>query len=112
MHLAEPLDLVQYGLIPEFIGRVPVISTLETLTEDELIMILTEPKNSVVKQFTRLFATWNVRLIIEPSALKAMASQALKRKTGARGLKAALVKINVFVNEIPCSVSLVNSFCY
>ncbi|MBQ9600643.1 MAG: AAA family ATPase, partial [Neisseriaceae bacterium] len=83
----EPEDLIKFGLIPELIGRLPVIATLEQLDEDALINILTEPKNALTKQFQALFAMENVTLTFEPDALKAIAKQAIKRKTGARGLR-------------------------
>ncbi|MEQ9564800.1 MAG: ATP-dependent protease ATP-binding subunit ClpX, partial [Pseudomonadales bacterium] len=81
----EPGDLIKYGLIPEFIGRLPVIATLEELDEDALIRILTEPNNALTKQYARLFEMENVELDFREDALKAIADQALERKTGARG---------------------------
>ncbi|MDR0274582.1 MAG: ATP-dependent Clp protease ATP-binding subunit ClpX [Burkholderiaceae bacterium] len=86
----EPEDLIKYGIIPELIGRLSVIATLAELTEDALIDILTQPKNALVKQFGRLFAMEGVDLEIRPSALKAVASKALARKTGARGLRSIM----------------------
>ena len=86
----EPADLIKFGLIPEFIGRLPVIATLEELDEEALVTILTEPKNAIVRQFNRLFEMEGVLLEIRPSALRAIARQALKRKTGARGLRSIL----------------------
>ncbi len=86
----QPTDLLKFGMIPEFVGRVPVIATLETLTEDALIKILTKPKNALVKQFQRLFALDGVKLSFAPGALKAVARLAVERKTGARGLRAIL----------------------
>ena len=86
----EPDDLVKFGLIPELVGRLPVITTLDELTEEALIGILTQPKNAVVKQFAHLFAMENVELVVEEDALRAIAQLALKRKTGARGLRAIL----------------------
>ena len=83
----ESEDLVKFGLIPEFIGRLPVITTLEELDKETLIKILTLPKNSLVKQFNHLFAMDNVELIFEEEALDAIADLALKRKSGARGLR-------------------------
>jgi ATP-dependent Clp protease ATP-binding subunit ClpX len=86
----EPEDLVRYGIIPELVGRMPVVATLEELTEDALTDILIKPRNAVVKQFTKLFAMEGVELEITPAALKAIAHKALKRKTGARGLRSIL----------------------
>ncbi len=86
----EPEDLAKYGLIPEFIGRLPVITTLDELDETALINILTEPKNAIVKQFSYLFEMENVELKFTDQALKAIAQQALKRKTGARGLRSII----------------------
>jgi ATP-dependent Clp protease ATP-binding subunit ClpX len=86
----EPEDLIKYGLIPELIGRMPVVATLAELTEDALVRILTEPKNALVKQYGRLLQLEGVELEIRPSALKAIARKALARKTGARGLRSIL----------------------
>ena len=86
----EPEDLLKYGLIPEFVGRLPVIATLEDLDEDALITILTEPKNALVKQYKKLFDIEGVELTFEDSALKAIAKKAIERKTGARGLRSIL----------------------
>ena len=78
---------MKYGIIPEIIGRLPVICTLETLDEDSLLRILTEPKNAPVKQYQKLMAMDNVKLEFEESALRAVAKKAIERKTGARSLK-------------------------
>ena len=86
----EPEDLIKYGIIPELVGRMPVVATLAELTEDALVQILTEPKNALVKQFGRLLQMEGVELEIRPSALKAIAHKALARKTGARGLRSIL----------------------
>ena len=86
----EPEDLIKFGIIPELIGRMPVIATLAELTEDALTQILTEPKNALVKQYSKLLGMEGVDLEIRPSALKAIAQKALKRKTGARGLRSIL----------------------
>ncbi len=86
----EPEDLVKFGLIPELVGRLPVIATLQELDEDTLIKILTEPKNAVVKQFNKLFAMEGAELEIRPAAMRAIARKAIKRKTGARGLRSIL----------------------
>ena len=83
----EPEDLVKFGLIPEFVGRLPVVATLEELDEPALIKILTEPKNAITKQFKKLFEMEHVELEFRPDALSAIAKKALKRKTGARGLR-------------------------
>ncbi|HZF70242.1 ATP-dependent Clp protease ATP-binding subunit ClpX [Sulfuricurvum sp.] len=86
----EPDDLVSYGLIPELIGRLPIIASLNKITEEEMVRILTEPKNSLVKQYTKLFAIDDVELSFEKEALNAIAAKALARKTGARGLRAIM----------------------
>jgi len=86
----EPEDLIKYGLIPEFVGRMPVVATLEELDEAALIQILTEPKNALIKQYQRLFLMEGVELEIRPAALNAVAKKALARKTGARGLRSIL----------------------
>jgi ATP-dependent Clp protease ATP-binding subunit ClpX len=86
----EPDDLVSYGLIPELIGRLPIIASLNKITEEEMVRILTEPKNSLVKQYTKLFAIDDVELTFEKEALNAIAAKALARKTGARGLRAII----------------------
>jgi len=86
----EPGDLLKYGLIPEFIGRLPIVSTLDELDEDALVRILCEPKNALIKQYQKLFDMENVNLKFTDGALIAVAQQALKRKTGARGLRSIL----------------------
>ena len=86
----EPDDLVRFGLIPELVGRLPVVTTLAELSEDALVDILTEPRNAVVKQFRQLLAMEGVELEVRPGALKAIARKALVRKTGARGLRSIL----------------------
>ena len=86
----EPEDLQRYGLIPEFIGRLPIIATLEELDEDALIKILTEPKNALTKQYAQLFSMENVDLRFTDGALKSIAKKAIERKTGARGLRSIL----------------------
>ena len=85
--IVEPEDLIKFGLIPELIGRLPVIATLAELDEDALINILTEPKNALVKQYQALFAMEGAELEFEPDALRAIAKLAMTRKTGARGLR-------------------------
>ena len=83
----EPEDLIKFGLIPEFVGRLPVVATLEELDETALVKILTEPRNAITKQFRKLFEMEGVELEFRPDALTAIARKALKRKTGARGLR-------------------------
>ncbi|MGM0411723.1 MAG: ATP-dependent Clp protease ATP-binding subunit ClpX [Pseudomonadota bacterium] len=90
MHTAEPEDLVKFGLIPEFVGRVPVLAVLDELDEDALIEILTEPKNALTKQYARLFEMEGVELEFREDALRAVARKAMERKTGARGLRSIL----------------------
>lgn len=89
----EPEDLVRFGLIPEFIGRLPVVATLTELDEDALIQILTEPKNALIKQYARLFEMEGVDLEFREEALRAVAKKALERKTGARGLRSIMENI-------------------
>ncbi|MEM9600725.1 MAG: ATP-dependent Clp protease ATP-binding subunit ClpX, partial [Pseudomonadota bacterium] len=89
----QPEDLQKFGLIPEFIGRLPVIATLTDLDEDALVTILTEPKNALVKQYETLFAMEEVKLTFTDDALKAIAKKALARKTGARGLRSIMEAI-------------------
>jgi ATP-dependent Clp protease ATP-binding subunit ClpX len=89
----EPEDLLKFGLIPEFVGRLPVLATLEDLDEDALVKILTEPKNALVKQYQRLFDMENVDLGIHPDALISIAKKAIERKTGARGLRSIMEAI-------------------
>ena len=89
----QPEDLVKYGLIPEFVGRLPVTATLEELDEESLIMILTEPKNSLMKQFKKLFSMENVDLEIREDALLEIAKKAIERKSGARGLRSIMENI-------------------
>ncbi len=86
----EPEDLIRYGLIPEFVGRLPIIATLDELDEAALVNILVEPKNSLVKQYATLFEMEDVELDIRPDALQAIAARALERKTGARGLRSII----------------------
>ena len=86
----EPQDIIKFGLIPELVGRMPVVATLSELTEDALVQILTEPKNALVKQYGKLFAMEGAELEIRPNALRAIAKKALARKTGARGLRSIL----------------------
>ena len=90
LKMVQPEDLLKFGLIPEFVGRLPVIATLHELMEDALVRILTEPKNALVKQLQKLFEFENVTLRYTDSALKAIAKRSLERKTGARGLRAIM----------------------
>jgi len=89
----RPEDLVKFGLIPEFTGRLPVITTLRDLSEDDLVRVLTEPRNSLVKQYRKLLAMDGVSLEFQPEALRSLAKAALSRKTGARGLRAEMEKL-------------------
>jgi len=89
----EPDDLLKFGLIPEFVGRLPVLATLEDLDEAALMQILTEPKNALVKQYQRMFDMENVRLTFPDEALRSIARKAIQRKTGARGLRSILESI-------------------
>ena len=89
----QPMDLLKYGLIPEFVGRLPITVTLDYLDESDIIRILTEPKNAFVKQYQKFFALDEVQLVFEPAALTAIARKALQRGTGARGLKSIIEDI-------------------
>ena len=93
LNLVEPEDLIKFGLIPEFIGRLPVVATLEELDEDALINILTQPRNALTKQYSKLFEMENVELEFRDAALKLLAKKAMERKTGARGLRSILEQI-------------------
>ena len=93
LHSVEAEDLVKFGLIPEFVGRLPMIATLEELDEDTLVQILTEPKNSLTKQYHKLFEMENVEIEFRAEALKAVAKKAMERKTGARGLRSILESV-------------------
>ena len=93
LQVLEPEDLVQYGLIPEFVGRLPVIATLEELDSDALVEILTEPKNSLTKQYGKLFEMENVLVDFREDGLRAIAEKAMERKTGARGLRSILESV-------------------
>lgn len=89
----EPEDLLKFGLIPEFVGRLPVLATLEDLDQDALVIILTQPKNALVKQYQRLFDLEDTKLTFTDEALSAIAKRAIERKTGARGLRSILEEI-------------------
>lgn len=100
----EPDDLIRFGLIPEFIGRLPIVVTAKPLTAPELCLILVEPKNSLIQQFQRLFERFNVKLSFTSSSIQAIAQQALKKKTGARGLRRILENVLVDVQyDLPGS---------
>ena len=104
IHQVRPEDLMKYGIIPEIIGRLPVICTLETLDEDALLRILTEPKNAPIKQYEKLLAMDNVKLEFEEAALRRVAKMAIERKTGARSLKGIIEDVMLDVMfEIPKS---------
>lgn len=90
LSLCEPEDIMKFGMIPEFVGRLPVLATLEDLDEDALVMILTKPRNALIKQYQKLFDMESVQLKFTEGALGAIAREAIKRKTGARGLRAIL----------------------
>ena len=99
---ARPDDLLKYGIIPEFIGRFPVMAILEELDESAFLQILTEPKNALVKQFEKLFAIEKVKLKFTEGALKAVAHKAYTQKTGARGLRSILEEVMLdLMYEIP-----------
>jgi ATP-dependent Clp protease ATP-binding subunit ClpX len=89
----EPDDLIQFGLIPELVGRLPVITALDELPREALLDILTKPKNALVKQYMRLFEMDEIRLKFQPEALEAMVDKALRRKTGARGLRSVMENV-------------------
>lgn len=102
LQMVLPEDLLKFGLIPEFVGRLPVISSLEPLDEKTLVRILAEPKNALVKQYQKLLELDNVKLEFEPKALEAIAREAIKRNTGARGLRAIIESIMLEVMyEVP-----------
>ncbi|MBD3800754.1 MAG: ATP-dependent Clp protease ATP-binding subunit ClpX [Campylobacterales bacterium] len=102
MESVEPDDLVHYGLIPELIGRLPIIASLNEISEEDMIRILTEPKNSLIRQYAKLFAIDSVKLTIEEDALRAIAAKAKARKTGARGLRSILEETMIdIMYELP-----------
>jgi ATP-dependent Clp protease ATP-binding subunit ClpX len=104
---SQPEDLMKYGLIPEFVGRLPVVATLDELSAEALVRILTEPKNALIKQYKRLFDMDNVQLKFSPDALGAIARQALKHKAGARGLRSILENAMLdIMYEIPSEDSV------
>ncbi|HET8700483.1 MAG TPA: AAA family ATPase, partial [Nitrococcus sp.] len=89
----EPEDLIRYGLIPEFVGRMPVVATLDELDEEALVRILTEPKNALVKQYQKLFTMEGAALEFREDALRGVARNAMERKTGARGLRTLIERV-------------------
>jgi len=89
----EPQDLIKFGLIPEFVGRLPVVGVLNDLDEDALVEILTKPKNAIVKQYQRLFDFENVKLRFADDALRSISREAMSRKVGARGLRMILEEL-------------------
>src|SRR5437867_12681562 len=104
LHFVEPEDLISFGFIPEFVGRLPMVTVLEQLTEDQLVAILTEPKNALTKQYSKLLAMEGVELEITPDALRELAVQANKKGTGARALRSLLERIMLDVMfDIPTS---------
>jgi ATP-dependent Clp protease ATP-binding subunit ClpX len=106
LHDVEPEDLIRYGLIPEFVGRLPVVATLEELDEEALVSILLEPKNALTKQYKKLFDMEGVDLEFRDDALRAVAQRAMKRKTGARGLRTILENVLLdTMYDLPSSTS-------
>jgi ATP-dependent Clp protease ATP-binding subunit ClpX len=106
LHEVEPEDLIKFGLIPEFVGRLPVVATLEELDEDALVCILQEPKNALTKQYRKLFDMEGVELEFREDALRAVARRAMKRKTGARGLRTILESVLLdTMYDLPSSTS-------
>lgn len=100
--MVEPDDLVSYGLIPELVGRLPIIASLNEITEEDMVRILTEPKNSLINQYKKLFSIDEVELNFDEDALKAIAQKSIKRKTGARGLRAILEETMIdIMYELP-----------
>jgi len=102
LEMVEPDDLVKYGLIPELIGRLPILASLNEISVEDMVRILTEPKNSLVRQYKKLFAIDDVKLSFEDDALKAIATKAIDRKTGARGLRSILEEMMIdIMYELP-----------
>ena len=93
LQTVEPEDLIKYGLIPEFVGRLPVVATLDELDEDQLVQILLEPKNAITKQYARLFEMEGCEIEFRKDALRSVARYAMERKTGARGLRSILENV-------------------
>jgi len=93
VRLLEPHDLVEFGMIPEFVGRLPVVTTLETLEQHDLVRILTEPRNALVRQYQRIFEMGDAKLEFAPDGLEAIAELAIERKTGVRALRSILEEV-------------------
>jgi ATP-dependent Clp protease ATP-binding subunit ClpX len=93
LHTVEPEDLIKYGLIPEFVGRLPVVATLDELDEEQLMRILIEPRNAITKQYARLFDMENCEIEFREDALRSVARKSMERKTGARGLRSILESV-------------------
>jgi len=107
MSLVQPEDLIRFGLIPEFVGRIPILATLNELSLDALVRILTEPKNALIKQYKKLFELEDVKLKFTEEALLGVAKDALKRKSGARGLRAILESVMLdIMYEIPSTTGI------
>ncbi|MYA18299.1 MAG: Clp protease [Gammaproteobacteria bacterium] len=107
MRRVEPEDLIKYGLIPEFVGRLPVVATLEELDTEALMRILTEPKNSLTRQYAKLFEMEEVEVDFREDALRAVAKKAMERKTGARGLRSILESVLLdTMYDLPSSASV------
>ena len=107
IHELQPDDLIKYGLIPEFVGRMPIVATLDPLTEDDLVRIMTEPKNAIVKQYVKMLKFNDVELEFTPDALRAIAQKSISLKTGARGLRSIVEKIMLdIMYEIPSDKSV------
>ena len=103
----QPHDLLKFGIIPELVGRLPVITSLKDLKKEDLVRILTEPKNSLVKQYKALLAMDNVQLEIQPEALEAVAEKAIERQIGARGLRAVMEEtMTKIMYVIPSDLSI------
>jgi ATP-dependent Clp protease ATP-binding subunit ClpX len=109
MHKVEPQDLLAFGFIPEFIGRLPMVTVLDELTEEQLVTILTETRNALTKQFVKLMAMEDVQLEFSPDALKELAAQAIKKGTGARALRGLIEKLMLDVMyEVPSNKNVVS----
>jgi ATP-dependent Clp protease ATP-binding subunit ClpX len=103
----EPQDLLKFGIIPELVGRMPVITCLKSLTEEDLVRILAEPKNALTRQYTKLLEMDNVELEIQPNALREVAKKALERQIGARGLRSIMESIMIkIMYQIPSDLSI------
>jgi ATP-dependent protease Clp ATPase subunit len=112
LHQVEPTDLVKFGLIPEFVGRVPVVASVNNLQVDDLVRVLKEPRNSLLKQYEGLFNLNHVRLRFSQAALKSVAAQALEKKTGARGLRRIMVNASEYILLTSCSYLYDRKTCY